>query len=157
MKTNATIVASIITGIVSIAGSVIGSYATIKSKALEVQKNTDQVSGQSAKIEDLYRTTLAKINEDPIGTIVAFGGVLKSIPPGWLYCDGSSKPVKDYSDLANSIADKWGANNGIEFTLPDLRGYFLRGVDDNTGTDPEATNRKKPNGKSGGDVGSVQL
>ncbi|MBX3552162.1 MAG: tail fiber protein [Pseudolabrys sp.] len=62
----------------------------------------------------------------PVGSIVAFGGTRK--PDGWLWCDGSTIPSgTDYSDLRKLL----GQNK-----TPDLRGYFLRGLDTSRQIDP---------------------
>lgn len=62
----------------------------------------------------------------PVGSIVAFGGTRK--PDGWLWCDGSTIPSgTDYSDLRKIL----GQNK-----TPDLRGYFLRGLDTSRQIDP---------------------
>ncbi|MFN8258376.1 MAG: phage tail protein [Bacteroidales bacterium] len=102
----------------------------------------------------------------PAGTIQPFAGEL--LPEGWLWCDGSSVQISAYNDLYKSIGNAWGTT-GITFNLPDLRGYFLRGVDnmDNSvgtgggaiGNDPEANNRVAiaAGGNPGSKVGSLQL
>lgn len=81
----------------------------------------------------------------PVGTILPFGGNKQenpsNLPAGWLYCDGTSYAVLDYPDLFNVIGNNWGGDGGANFNVPDLRGYFLRGVDEGTGVDPEADSR----------------
>lgn len=72
----------------------------------------------------------------PIGTIAAYYG--NNIPQGWLLCDGSTFDEVEY-DTLNSFL---GSN-----VLPDLRGYFLRGLDTTGTIDPNGVGRT---------VGSVQ-
>jgi microcystin-dependent protein len=60
----------------------------------------------------------------PIGSIMAYYGG-GEIPEGWLLCDGSEFDIMHYPLLHNFL------NSHI---LPDLRGYFLRGLG---GVDPE--------------------
>jgi hypothetical protein len=81
----------------------------------------------------------------PPGCIAAFYCTLKSPPPGWLVCDGkliTSDPAKSadlpadvkYSRLINIltvVGDKVDEN---VVRLPDLRGMFLRGIDDSRKT-----------------------
>jgi microcystin-dependent protein len=64
---------------------------------------------------------------------------------------------KKYSKLFAALGTNWGNPSPKRFNIPDLRGRFLRGVDDNTGRDPEAHKRQpaNPGGNSGG-AGSVQ-
>jgi hypothetical protein len=75
----------------------------------------------------------------PIGTILPFAG--NKVPDGWLFCDGVSYPVADYQDLA-SVLGATGATS--TFAVPDLRGRFLRGVNDDAlaGSGRDVENRK---------------
>ncbi|MBB4077069.1 hypothetical protein GGR08_001386 [Bartonella fuyuanensis] len=78
---------------------------------------------------------LEKISLYPTGFIGAFG--MRSIPEGWLSCDGKSYLRRDYSDLFEMIGTVWGEGDGVEtFNVPDLRGVFLRGVDNGRNIDP---------------------
>lgn len=64
------------------------------------------------------------------GTILAYGanGIA---PPGYLLCDGAAVSRQVYKDLWNVIQDTFGAGDGVTtFNVPDLRGQFLRGIDD---------------------------
>lgn len=62
----------------------------------------------------------------PAGTIIAFGGF--SAPAGYLACDGSSVLKADYPELYAVVSSYWGSSTATNFTLPDLRGAFLRGT-----------------------------
>lgn len=65
----------------------------------------------------------------PAGTVISFAGESGDIPDGWLLCDGQSVSKTDYEDLFNAIGEYWGSGSGgSTFSLPDLRGYFLRGA-----------------------------
>lgn len=57
-------------------------------------------------------------------------------PTGWLECDGASLLRADYAALFAVIGVTWGTVDGTHFTLPDLRGEFIRGYDNGKGTDP---------------------
>lgn len=58
----------------------------------------------------------------PVGTIIAYGSSkTDSLPPGWLLCDGSQFDQTKYPDLYAAL--------GNSSKVPDLRGYFLRGLD----------------------------
>ncbi len=97
-------------------------------------------------------------NGVPPGTIVPFAGPKSKIPAGWLYCDGSSYASTGmYGALYNTIGYSWGNNSG-NFRVPDLRGYFLRGVSDGTTIDPDRASRtaKYGGGNTGDAVGSYQ-
>lgn len=62
-------------------------------------------------------------NVIPMGTIAIWGG--SSVPSGWLECDGKSIP-SSYSSLKSFLGSS---------KTPDLRGVFLRGLDEGTGRD----------------------
>jgi microcystin-dependent protein len=93
------------------------------------------------------------------GTIVMWGGTINDIPTGWLYCDGSSVSQTTFPELFSAIGNNFGVNPPKgSFYLPDLRGRFIRGVDDGSGRDPDVNSRtdmQNPNLDSS-TVGSVQ-
>lgn len=96
-------------------------------------------------------------NGVPAGTILPFGGPSTNIPTGYLPCDGREISSSEYPALYAAISTAWGEGTGSNFRLPDLRGYFLRGVDNGRGADPEAASRTaRNNGNSGDNVGSLQ-
>jgi microcystin-dependent protein len=63
----------------------------------------------------------------PTGSIVPYAGITS--PDGWLLCDGSVKNISDYPDLSNIIRAQFGPITSTTFTLPDLRGRVVAGVD----------------------------
>jgi microcystin-dependent protein len=72
----------------------------------------------------------------PPGTIVAYGGA--TAPTGWLLCNGAEYGRSQYADLWNVIQGRFGSGNGsTTFNVPDLRGRFLRGVDQGAGLDED--------------------
>lgn len=108
---------------------------------------------------------------DPIivpGTIAAYGGTQDSLVNleglGWIVCDGRlyDRTDEKYKRLFGSIGTSWGGDGGNKFAVPDLRGQFLRGISDTTGTDPDAASRQTPrpdlnnSGNKGNAVGSRQ-
>ncbi|WP_375617395.1 MULTISPECIES: phage tail protein, partial [unclassified Bartonella] len=65
----------------------------------------------------------------PPGTIGAFG--MQVLPKGWLLCDGKAYLRSEYRALYEAIGIRWGSiDDYSKFHVPDLRGVFLRGVDD---------------------------
>ena len=85
----------------------------------------------------------------PAGTVVAFGNT--SAPVGFLKCNGAAVSRTTYADLFAAISTTFGAGNGsTTFTLPDLRGEFVRGWDDSKGTD----SGRGMGSYQGGNVGS---
>lgn len=55
-----------------------------------------------------------------VGEIKLFGG---SFPPsGWMFCDGQSLPIGQYTALFSMLTFTYGGNGMTHFNLPDLRG-----------------------------------
>ena len=99
-------------------------------------------------------------NGVPVGTIVAYGGDKNNVPDGWLLCDGASFLQSDFPQLYAAIGTAWGTT-GSSFNVPDLRGMFLRGVNDvkaGNYADPNAGSRasSNPGGNTGNAVGTIQ-
>lgn len=101
----------------------------------------------------------------PIGTILPYGGLVDGnargelARQGWLVCDGEEYSESDYQELENTIGVYYGRpSRAGMFKVPDLRGRFLRGVDDGTQRDPDAASRtaSAPGGNTGDRVGSLQ-
>lgn len=93
-----------------------------------------------------------------VGSIISYAGI--SVPPGHLLCNGSAMSRTAYPNLFAVIGTSWGAGDGsTTFNLPDMRGRFMRGVDNGAGNDPNAGSRTAlfSGGNSGDNVGSYQL
>lgn len=69
----------------------------------------------------------------PAGVVFPYSGSV--IPTGWLLADGSSLLRSAYPALFNNIGTTFGSADGTHFNLPDLRGEFLRGLDNARGVD----------------------
>ena len=108
-------------------------------------------------------STPVPLGDFPIGTILSFSGILNTTAlqkSGWLYCNGDSISRTDYEELFAVIGTaNGGGDNSTTFNLPDFRGTFLRGTDQGTNRDPNASDRLAAvdGGNSGDNVGSVQL
>jgi hypothetical protein len=91
-----------------------------------------------------------------IGEIRTFGGTIP--PDGWMLCDGRSLVRSAYPGLFRVINTSFGTADNTHFNLPDFQGRFLRGADNSTGHDPDASTRVVSNtgGNSGTNVGSLQ-
>ncbi|WP_084501999.1 phage tail protein [Fundidesulfovibrio putealis] len=84
----------------------------------------------------------------PVGSVTMFAG--ETAPSGWFECNGATYVITDYPKLFDAIGYLWGGT-GLNFKIPDMRGYFPRGWDHSAGVDPDRAAR------SGGDhVGSTQ-
>jgi hypothetical protein len=103
---------------------------------------------------------------EPIGSIIAYAGEITSQwekDNGWLLCNG--RPLGQTGDTAalfGAIRFAWGMTGigpDAKFNLPDLRGYFLRGVDasQDRAVDKDSNARfARHNGNVGPKVGSFQ-
>jgi alpha-tubulin suppressor-like RCC1 family protein/microcystin-dependent protein len=118
-------------------GSGGGSQAisTLTDVALGTLGNGDmlQYDSTSSKWKNVQVPTGELV---PIGTVTAFYGT--TIPQGWLLCDGSTYNTTTYSELFAFLGTA---------TLPNLKGYFLRGLDTSGTVDTDGTLRT---------IGSIQ-
>ena len=78
--------------------------------------------------------TTAVINQMvPVGTVISYVGNTNTFPPGWLPCNGSTFNQNQYPELYTVL--------GNSNMLPNLSGYFLRGLDTSGKVDPDGTGR----------------
>lgn len=63
----------------------------------------------------------------PPGTIIHYAG--RTVPSGWLICNGANVSRKGYAALFAAIDTTYGAGDGsTTFGLPNLNGRFLEGT-----------------------------
>ncbi|MCP4133729.1 MAG: tail fiber protein [bacterium] len=127
-------------------------YASMNQLKQEVAEQKKTIAELSEQI------TGSSKNLVPVGTIMPFAGLKKDIPNGWVACDGQEFTVDgDMKILFGIIGYAWGGNGSTTFRVPDLRGMFLRGMDDAAVKDPDAASRTSYSGSVVGDiVGSYQ-
>lgn len=90
----------------------------------------DSAKALSAKQGKVLSDTLLSF----VGSVSAFA--MNAAPTGWLACGGQAVSRTTYADLFAKIGTIYGAGNGsTTFTLPDLRGEFIRGFDNGRGID----------------------
>lgn len=83
-------------------------------------------------VADLY--TLLENNRVPIGIVLPIGTL--TVPSGYLPCDGTAVSRTTYAGLFAVIGTTFGIGDGITtFNVPDIRGEFLRGLDQGRGVD----------------------
>jgi len=102
----------------------------------------DGTDGQVMKTNgsgQLSFTTLGVPDGVPSGSV--FCMATTTVPSGYLECDGSDVSRSTYSGLFTAIGTTWGSGDGsTTFTLPDLRGEFIRGWSNGrTGVDETRT------------------
>ena len=74
----------------------------------------------------------------PSGVVEAYAGSVA--PDGWLLCNGSAVSRSEYADLFAICGTIYGNGDGsTTFNLPDLRGEFVRGLDNGRGVDTGRT------------------
>ncbi len=126
---------------------------------LSAQKVNQNFSNVDARLAVLEKGV------GPVGTIIAYGGPTTAtagatvgLPAGYLPCDGRSLSRAQYPLLFAAIGTVHGAPDAASFRLPDLRGRFVRGVDNAAGRDPDRAARVAgaTGGLAGDAVGSVQ-
>lgn len=89
----------------------------------------------SAAVTYEYRRDVNMFSAQPAGIIEAFAGVVANIPDGYLLCNGAELEIARYPRLFAAIGTTWGNPGAGLFQLPDLRGEFIRGLDNGRGID----------------------
>ncbi|MGR2678738.1 tail fiber protein [Chromobacterium haemolyticum] len=126
--------------------------ATQNSHAVNLSQLNGIIGTAPANLNTLQKIA-ASINNDPnfvgtvnssISAVIAPGSVVhfaRSTPPtGWIAADGSAISRSTYANLFSAIGVTHGAGDGsTTFNVPDLRGVFLRGVDNGRNVDPGRT------------------
>lgn len=75
-----------------------------------------------------------------IGTIMPWTGSISEIPDGWIICDGSNRPAKDFPLLVQAIGDTYNAgvsnlggsfpNYSGDIVLPNLNNKMLMDIEE---------------------------
>jgi microcystin-dependent protein len=104
------------------------------------------------------RPTDPKRNEVAIGSIMMFPSL--TVPQGWIECNGQKLSKTTYPELWDIIGYSYGGNPVIDvdiFQAPDLRGLFVRGLDQKRSDEAQGAYdaaRKDPT--AGRAIGNVQ-
>lgn len=70
----------------------------------------------------------------PAGVVVPYASA--SVPSGWLLCNGQAVSRATYAALFAVVATTFGTGDGsTTFNVPELRGEFIRGLDNARGVD----------------------
>lgn len=104
--------------------------------------------GSSYVLERGDVLVICKVNSGTWGVVslyrhlkLAVAGEVKyvafnSVPTGYLSADGSAVSRTTYSELFTAIGTTFGVGDGsTTFNVPDLRGEFIRGIDNGRGVD----------------------
>lgn len=83
---------------------------------------------------DMKKDVVAASSGNPPGMVIWFAGT--ATPTGWLYCNGEAVSRTTYAALFAAIGTTYGEGDAsTTFNLPDLRGEFVRGLDDGAQVD----------------------
>lgn len=109
------------------------SYAHDGQRHLRLVENTKKLRGVDIGRDGLFLNEVpsSRQNADPtpVGAILPFPGEI--IPLGWCICDGREILQADYPDLYKILPTSSDGKKRI----PDLRGEFIRGLDNGRGVD----------------------
>lgn len=92
-----------------------------------------------------FRDHVANLETVAPGAILPFARA--TAPEGWLKANGAAISRTTYSALFAAIGTAFGVGDGTTtFNVPDLRGVFIRGLDDGRGVDAGRTLSNTPQG-----------
>ena len=126
----------------NVTGAILKAYTTpVISNATESASGIVELATAAETIagSDTTRAThpsgvRAAIYAALVGQVGFFA--MTTPPAGWLKADGAAVSRTTYAALFAAIGTTYGIGNGTStFNLPDLRGEFLRCVDDGKGVD----------------------
>jgi len=130
-----------------------GTGAWQLTRSALVQSDWDQTSSLQP---DFIKNKPTGFELIPTGVIVPWP--VDSEPTGTLTCNSQEVDRTTYAALFAVIGTTYGVGDGsTTFNVPDYRGYFLRGMDDGEGVDPNAASRTdRGDGITGDNVGTKQ-
>lgn len=106
-----------------------------KNKSIGTNANNIVELDDNARLPAIDGSQLTGIEEGIKPGIIVWTAA-QTADEGFLLCDGSAVSRTTYSALFARIGTTFGSGNGsTTFNLPDTRGYFIRGFDDNAGRD----------------------
>lgn len=104
-------------------------------------KTNEVIDGLSAeskqRLDDI--STLQNAIQDQIDQEIGliFICPFTSVPSNTLECNGSTYNISDYPKLFSKIGNKYGGDGTSTFAVPDYRGLFVRGLDNDKGIDSD--------------------
>ncbi len=110
-------------------------YVGINISGQEVTPRSPLTHSPYSLFAQVARRTGKAKNGFQAGYVMAFAGAADNVPPGYFLCDGRELAKSQYPELYTALGDTYGAT-ATTFFIPDLRGEFLRGLDNERGVDP---------------------
>lgn len=80
--------------------------------------------------QNLYKQ-IKDITGDAAGTIKMWAGMIAKIPKDYMLCDGSELAINSYPELYDNLGVSFGGDGQSSFRIPDLKGRFVVGYDNN--------------------------
>ena len=104
---------------------------------LERNQNLGDLEDKAKARENLDVYSRDQVDEKaPVGMVAYFAS--ETAPSGWLKANGANVSRSAFPELYAVIGETWGKGDGFNtFQLPDLRGEFIRGLDDGRGVDKD--------------------
>ena len=95
---------------------------------------TTNMASNKGYVDTQIAAIPAVTDQTPAGTVIYTAR--STAPPGYVKADGAAISRATFSVLYAAIEDTYGAGNGsTTFNVPDLRGEFVRGLDESRGID----------------------
>ena len=134
----ATLHATSVTGALTATGTITGNALVGTTITGAINANSIRVINVATPTAAADAATKAYVDGTvtagtPSGAIMYWANA--TAPSGFLKCDGTSYLRATYADLFSSIGTTFGSVDGTHFNVPDLRGYFVRGLDESRGVD----------------------
>jgi len=107
------------------------------SAPLEIDQNLADLEDVAIARSNLGVYSKSEVNKMVIqpGAVMHYAG--SAAPTGWMKANGAAISRTAYALLFSVIGETYGKGDGFNtFNLPDLRGEFIRGLDDGRGVDP---------------------
>ena len=99
---------------------------------------TDNMASTKKYVDDQIAAIPGASDPTPAGTIIY--SARSTAPTGYLKANGAAVSRTTYATLFAAIGTTYGAGNGsTTFNVPDLRGEFIRSLDDGRGVDSGRT------------------
>jgi microcystin-dependent protein len=128
-----------VTGALTVTGNVSGANFTGTTFTGGINANSARVINVATPTTSTDAANKAYVDGlvntgTPPGSIMYWATA--TAPAGYLKCDGTSYLRADYPNLFSAIGTTFGSVDGTHFNVPDLRGQFIRGLDESRGVDP---------------------
>jgi len=121
----------------SAADTIILFAKDVDDKAEAHLKDEDGNVIQLTTAGKIKKTSIEDFNFIPVGLVAPYAG--SDAPDQWLLCNGQAVSRETYADLFEAIGTIHGVGDAITtFNVPDLVGYFVRGLDTAGAVDTDA-------------------